>query len=107
NPFEHMDLWRTCSWLDHLGLSHRDVLILDFERSPRHDPYFDPYGCSEHVSYHGEEALLARLAEARPWPRVRYQRAADLWHRYTDADPSRFARTCARGLAGFPELATV
>jgi hypothetical protein len=31
----------------------------------------------------------------------------DLWHRYVDADRSRFARTCARGLDGFPELSSV
>ena len=107
NPKHHINLWRTCSRLDHLGLSHRDVIILDFEQSLPRLPDHNAYGCFEFVSTHGEEPLLARLAEGRPWPRVRYQRAVDLWHRYTYADPSRFARTCARGLAGFPELANV
>src|SRR5262249_54763652 len=98
SPKERLNLWRTCSWLDHLGLSHRDVIILDFERCPSGDPYVDVYGCGASVCDRPDEALLARLAEARPWPRARYQRAMDLWHRYVDADPSRFARTCARGL---------
>ena len=107
SPRERLSLWRTCSWLDHLGLSHRDVIILDFERGPHGDPDFDPYGCCQRVCDFPDETLLARLAEGRPWPRVRYQRAADLWHRYVDADPSGFAQTCARGLDGFPELANV
>jgi hypothetical protein len=105
SPKERLNLWRTCSWLDHLGLSHRDVIILDFERS--NDPDVDPCGCGESVAPHPDEALLARLAEGRPWPRARFERAVDLWHRYVDADWSRFARTCARGLDGFPELSTV
>ncbi len=107
SPKQRVNLWRTCSWLDHLGLSHRDVIILDFERSPPGVRNVDAYGCGESVTDYPEEALLTRLAEARSWPRVRYQRAVDLWHRYVDADPSRFARTCIRGLDGFPELATV
>jgi hypothetical protein len=107
DPREHMNLWRTCSWLDHLGLSHHDVIIVDLEWGPYGDPSVNVYGFWQRVYDYSDEALRARLAEARPWPRVRYQRAADLWHRYTDADPSRFARTCARGLAGFPELTTV
>jgi hypothetical protein len=107
SPLERMNLWRTCRWLDHLGLSHRDVIILDFERYPSGDPYVNLYGCHERVSDYPDEALRARLAEGRPWQRARYQRAVDLWHRYVDADTLRFARTCARGLDGFPELATV
>jgi hypothetical protein len=107
SPKERVNLWRTCSWLDHLGLSHRDVFIIDFERRPFGDPDIDAYGCCERVSDHPDEALLARLAEARPWPPARYRRAMELWDQYVDADLSRFVRICARGLDGFPELATV
>lgn len=107
NPKERLNLFRTCSWFDHLGLSHRDVIILDFERYPYGDPCVDVYDCCQRVSDHPAEVLLARLAEGRSWPRARYQHAVDLWHRYADADPSRFARTCARGLAGFLELAAI
>jgi hypothetical protein len=107
SPLERVNLWRTCSWLDHLGLSHRDVLVLDFERRQSADYDLNAYGYFDRVSDHSEEVLLTRLAEARAWPRARYQHAVSLWHQYVDADPSRFSRTCARGMAGFPELATV
>jgi hypothetical protein len=107
SPQDRLNLWRACSWLNDLGLSHRDVIILEFERRPSRNPWIDTYGCCQCVSDFSDEVRLARLAEGRPWPRARYQRAVDLWHRYTDPDPSGFARTCARGLAGFPELATV
>lgn len=104
---EHVNLWRTCSLLRDVGLSHRDVLILDLDRAPGGDPDHDPLGCSQTVAYRPDEVLLARLAEARPWPRARYNHAVNLWLRYVDPDLSGFARTCVRGLAGFPELATV
>jgi hypothetical protein len=107
SPQERMNLWRACSWFADLGLSHRDVIILAFEAHPRADPGVARYGCCQWVNEYPEDVLLARLAEGRPWPRARFERAVDLWHRYTDADPARFAGACARGLAGFPELATV
>ncbi len=43
SPKQRVNLWRTCSWLDHLGLSHRDVIILDFERSPPRVRNVDAY----------------------------------------------------------------
>jgi hypothetical protein len=107
SPADRVNRWRACRRLRDAGLSYRDVLIVDLERAPCGNPDYDPLRCSESVSDHPDEVLLARLGEARPWPRARYDRAVDLWRRYVDADPSGFARTCVRGLAGFPELPTV
>lgn len=105
---EKVNLWRTCSWLRHLGLAHSDVLILEFgsgtwsSRPRRPEPSFE---CITSVAEHSNESLSERLNQARPWPRARYDRAIDLWDRYVDVNPLRFARTCTRGLKGFPELA--
>jgi hypothetical protein len=107
SPADRVNLWRTCSRLRDLGISHRDVFILELERTPRRNPDHDPFGCTDCVADHRDEVLLARLAEARPWPRARYDRAVSLWDRFVDEDLSRFARSCVRGLTGFPELARV
>lgn len=106
-PVERMDLWRTCSWLRDLGISHRDVLILDMEPAPRRVPRRGPFDCSDMVCDHPDAVLLERLEKARPWTRERYDRAVSLWEQFVDADFSRFARTCARGLKAFPDLAPV
>jgi hypothetical protein len=106
-PADRVNLWRACRRLRDAGLSHRDVLIVDLGHASRGNPDYDPLRCSESVSDHGDDVLLERLGEARPWPRARYDRAVDLWRRYVDADPSGFARACVDGLAGFPELSTV
>src|SRR5207253_720324 len=46
-----------------------------------------------------------RLSQARPFSLARYDRAVNLWDKYTDKDPSRFVRSCLRGIKGFRELA--
>jgi len=107
SPQQRVNLWRTCCRLRDLGLSHRDVLVVDLERPARRNPDHDPYGCGETVADHSSEVLLARLAGARAWTSTRYRYAAELWVRYTDPDLTRFARTCLRGVPGFPELAAV
>ncbi len=108
NPADRVNLWRTCSRLRDVGLTHSDVLIIDMERAPRGNPDYNPLGFGECVGNHRDDALLlSRLAVARPFPRARYDRAASLWEQYVDPDFSRFARTCARGLKGFPDLASV
>jgi hypothetical protein len=108
NIDERVNLWRTCSWLRRAGIVYRDVLILEFgpevwssrARAPK--PQFE---CTGSVAHHSNEHLSERLAQAHAWPRARYDRAVSLWDRYVDANPLRFAQTCARGLNGFPELA--
>jgi hypothetical protein len=105
---ERVNLWRTCSWLRHRGIATRDVFIIELEptplrRSPEEPP--PPFDGISSVAHHPDDVLLERLRAARPWPRARYDRAVRLWDQYVDSDPSRFVRSCTRGVQGFPELA--
>jgi hypothetical protein len=104
NPAERINLWRTCSRLRDLGLSHRDALIIDLAPHVRQRA---DVACRDYVASRLDEVLLAALTEASPWTRAHYDRAVNLWRRYVDPEFSRFARTCARGFNGFPDLASV
>jgi hypothetical protein len=57
------------------------------------------------VADHPDKVLLERLARARPFSLLRYDRTVNLWDKYTDEDPSRFVKSCLRGIKGFRELA--
>jgi hypothetical protein len=107
SPAQHVSSWRTCSRLRSLGMLPRDVRVIDVERASTGEPTYDAFGCAESVADRSEEDLRARLARARPVSRARYERAADLWQRYCDPEFARFARTCVRGLTGFPDLTNV
>ncbi|WP_441289006.1 hypothetical protein ACSRUE_45455 [Sorangium sp. KYC3313] len=104
NLRERVALWRVCSRLRTRAIPRKDIVIVDL------DPPFlgldtndsaVPTWCS--ASALG--TIPERLGEARPWPPGRYRRAVRLWSQYTAADPRPFARNCARGVEGFPELA--
>ena len=105
---ERVNLWRVCSWLRHVGIATRDVLVLEFDATPRpqfpEEP-FPSFECTASVAHHPDKVLLQRFARARPFSPERYNRAVRLWSRYTDKDPSRFVSSCLRGVKGFPELA--
>jgi hypothetical protein len=105
---ERLSLWKTCRWLQGLGIPRRDVLILDVPPrppSPRAKaPRVEPFDCGGSVFYQSDDALRAHLVAARPWPHERYDQAVKLWEQYVSADPRRFARSCLRGVPGFPEL---
>ncbi|WP_437763140.1 hypothetical protein WME77_34565 [Sorangium sp. So ce764] len=107
---QRVNLWRTCSWLRHLGIPCSDVLIVEFEpvygtmkRFPE-PPRIPPFDCSASVAHHPDDILLDRLDKARPWPVERYDRAVRLWESYADENPLPFVESCARGVEGFPEL---
>lgn len=105
---DRVNLWRTCSWLRQLRIAARDVRIIEFDRMLPSKPPEEPmpsFDCTSSVANHPDKALLERLAEARPFSLARYDRAVNLWDKYTDEDPSRFVRSCLRGIKGFPELA--
>jgi hypothetical protein len=107
---QRVNLWRTCSWLRHVGVASRDVLIVEFEALPRPkipEEAFPSFECTASVADHPDKVLLARLARARPFSTARYDRAVKLWDRYTDEDRSRFVSSCSRGVKGFPELAAL
>lgn len=105
---QRVNLWRTCSWLRHVGVASRDFLILEFEALPRpefpQEP-FPSFECAASVVDHPDKVLLERLARARPFSTARYDRAVKLWDRYIDKDRSRLVSSCSRGIKGFPELA--
>ncbi|WP_437878384.1 DUF1835 domain-containing protein [Sorangium sp. So ce513] len=107
---ERVNLWRTCSWLRHLGIAHHDVLVLDFEpvppsRAASQGILARPFTCSESVSDHPDEILLDRLDKTQPWSAERYDRAIRLWDSYVDENPSLFVESCISGVEGFAELA--
>ncbi|WP_437751641.1 hypothetical protein [Sorangium sp. So ce1389] len=107
---ERVNLWRTCSWLRHLGIAHHDVFILDFDPVPlssavSHEVLTRPFTCSESVSDHPDEVLLEHLDKACPWPLERCDRAVSLWDSYVDENPLPFVESCVDGVEGFPELA--
>jgi hypothetical protein len=105
---ERVNLWRICSWLRHVGIATRDVLILEFDALPRpefpEEP-FPSFECTACVSDHPDEVLLQQFARARPFSLARYNRAVSLWNKYTDENPTAFVRRCRSGVTGFPELA--
>ncbi len=105
---ERVNLWRICSWLGHVGIATRDILILEFAALPRpefpEEP-FPSYECTASVADHTDEVLLQQFARARPFSQTRYNRAVSLWNKYTDENPTAFVRRCRRGVTGFPELA--
>lgn len=105
---QRVNLWRICSWLRHVGIATRDVLILEFNALPRpefpEEP-FPSFECTASVTDHPDEVLLQQFARARPFSTARYTRAVSLWNKYTDEDPSAFVRRCRSGVKGFPELA--
>ncbi|WP_437833666.1 DUF1835 domain-containing protein [Sorangium sp. So ce1153] len=103
---ERVNLWRTCSWLRQVGFSHKDIFVLDFEpvppsRAASREVLTRPFTCSESVSHHPDEVLLARIDRACPWPRERYDRAVSLWDSYVDENPLPFVESCVRGVEGF------
>ncbi|WP_437776339.1 hypothetical protein [Sorangium sp. So ce1097] len=107
---ERVNLWRTCSWLRHLGFAHHDIFVLDFEpvppsRAASREVLTRPFTCSESVSDHADEVLLDRLGKARPWSGERYERAIRLWESYVDENPLPFVESCIAGVEGFAELA--
>ncbi|AUX34734.1 MULTISPECIES: DUF1835 domain-containing protein [Sorangium] len=109
---ERVNLWRTCSWLRHLGIPHSDVFLVDFEPVPlssaaSREVLTRPFSCSESVSDHSDEFLLERIGNACPWPRERHDRVIGLWDSYVDETPLPFVESCIRGVEGFPELASL
>jgi len=104
---ERVNLWRACAFLHHLGITSKDLRVLELEpvppRSGRREPK-PPFECAASVSHHSDEVLLDHLAKAQPFPRARYDRAESLWKRFTADNPSPFVRSCRRGAGGFPEL---
>jgi hypothetical protein len=105
---ERVNLWRTCNWLRHLGFATRDVHILEFDAIPPSGTPEEPmpsFDCTSSVAHHPDNVLLERIARARPFSQARFDRAVNLWDKYTDENPSRFVRTCLRGVKGFQELA--
>ncbi|WP_437658769.1 hypothetical protein [Sorangium sp. So ce1182] len=110
---ERVNLWRTCSWLQHLGIPRSDVLIVELElvrgtmKRFSEPPRIPPFNCSESVAHHPDEVLLDRLDKACPWPVERYDRAVRLWDSYADENLLPFVESCARGVDGFPELASL
>lgn len=105
---QRVNLWRICSWLGHIGIATRDVLILEFDALPHpefpEEP-FPSYECTISVADYRDEVLLHRFARARPFSTARFGRAVSLWNKYTDENPSAFVRRCRSGVKGFPELA--
>lgn len=104
---ERVNLWRALSWLRQIGLPGRDVFILEFDPiapSGAPEEAVPPYDCTLSVADHSDEVLLRQFQAARPWPIARHDRAVALWERYVDANPLPLARSCTRGLHGFPEL---
>jgi hypothetical protein len=104
---ERVNFWRTCAWLRHLGITARDVFPVELAPMPPPKVPEEPipsFNCTASVADHADPVLLERLADARPFPRARYDRAVSLWDRYTDENPLPFARSCSRGIKGFPEL---
>jgi hypothetical protein len=67
----------------------------------------EPFAWGDSVFYQFLDAILAHLAAARPWPRERYGQAVTLWEQFVDPDPRPFARSCRRGVQGFPELGSI
>ncbi|WP_437578301.1 hypothetical protein [Sorangium sp. So ce887] len=107
---ERLNLWRACSWLHQVGISYDEVTVIDFAPlaiSRELDEPAPMFECTDSVSDRSDAILLERLDKAQSWPRERYDRAAQLWAMYADADPRPFVESCARGVEGFPELASL
>ncbi|XXT17352.1 DUF1835 domain-containing protein [Sorangium sp. So ce429] len=113
NLSDRLNLWRTCSWLQDLGITCSDVTIVEFElvygtaKRFAEPPRIPPFDCSGSVANHSDEVLVDRLEKARPWTAERYDCAVRLWKIFADENPLPFAEVGTRGVEGFPELARV
>ncbi len=105
---QRVNFWRACHWLREKGLGYRDIFALRFDAVPLQgepEEALPPFDCHSSVVDYSDEVLLQRLSEAHPISRTHFNWAVNLWETYTAPDPRPFARTCARGVDGFPELA--
>jgi len=108
NLLDRVNLLRICSRLRQARIHCSDVLVIELAPKPwRGEAPQPPFGCFGSVMDYSAEELSAAFQRARPLRPARYDRAVSLWDKYVDPNPLRFARACARGVPGFPELAAV
>lgn len=104
---EKLNLWRILHYLQLRGVARQDVHVIETVPRVRAEPSPLPIDCTASVTDHPDEVLRAHLAQAKPWPGERYNRAVQLWEAFVDPDPSRFAHLCAHNVEGFPELSAL
>ncbi|MFT3766902.1 MAG: hypothetical protein QM820_15495 [Minicystis sp.] len=108
NLLDRMNLLRTCSRLRQARIPSREVFVIELGPTPWGGEEPAPrLGCFGSVIDYTDEELSARFQRAHPFRPARYDRAVSLWDKYVDPNPLRFARACAHGVPGFPELAAV
>lgn len=102
---DRISLFRMCHWLRQKGMTPRDIIIIELDEMPWKGSDPKPrFNCTDAASSYPDEVLRERLRTARAWSQARFDRAVKLWDAYVDEDPTRFIRSCARGVKGFPEL---
>lgn len=108
SPRDRVNLWRACARLRQARIPPGGVFIIELGPKGWNGEGPPPrVECSESVADHPDEVLSERLRRSRAVRPARYDRAVSLWDKYADSDLGRFARACARGVRGFPELASV
>lgn len=108
NLLDRVNFLRICSRLRQARIRPSDVLVIELAPKPwRGEAPERRLGCFGSIMDYSAEELDVAFRRARPMRPARYDRAVSLWDKYVDPNPLRFARACARGVPGFPELAAV